>query len=111
LVGLRKELKEKFLEELTPSEKAFFLGKAREAVSLKGYRPSEDLFHYCYFLTLRERLRAMSRGRGEGYVRFLLVEGMKDVEEALGLYEERLEKDKLPEAGGSAEKFVEFFSR
>jgi hypothetical protein len=109
-IGLRKELKEKFLEEFTPSERAFFLNRAREAVNVKRYRPSEDLFHYCYFLTMRERLRAMGAQRGEGYARVLLIEGMKDVEEALRLYEERLEAGKLPEGKRSAEKFIEFLS-
>lgn len=109
-LGLKKELKEKFLQELTPSEKVFFLKTAREAITVKRYRPSEDLFHYCYFLTMKERLRAMSHQRGEGYVRFLLVEGMKDVEDAVKLYEERLEKGKLPEAERKAEQFIDFFS-
>jgi hypothetical protein len=107
---LRKELKEKFLQEFTPSEKIFFLKKAREAIFHKGYQASEDLFHYCYFLTMRERLRGISTQGAEGYLRFLLVEGMKDVEEAVKLYEEKLEAKKQPKINESGSKFIEYFS-
>ncbi len=55
--ALRKELKERFIRDLTPAEKALFLRKAKEAIFRKGYRATEDLFHYCYFLTVKERLR------------------------------------------------------
>jgi hypothetical protein len=107
---LRKELKEKFIHELTPSEKLFFLKKAREAISHKGYPAGETLFHYCYFLTLKERMRGISSQGGEGYVRYLLVEGTKDIEEAVQLYEERLENKKLTTADPSGCKFIEYFS-
>ncbi len=92
---LRKELRERFQAELTFSEKAFFLEKAREGIFEKGYRAGEDLFHYCWFLTLGERLRAIRPGRGEGRLRLLLVEGARDVEDAAKLYRERLEKARL----------------
>lgn len=107
---IRKELKEKFLRELTPAEKVFFLRKAREAVAIKRYRPSEDLFHYCYFLTLRQRLRGIRPASVEGYLRFLLVEGAREVEDAVRLYEERLDADRLPAPSGEGERFIEFFS-
>ncbi|MDI6890719.1 MAG: hypothetical protein QMC83_07275 [Thermodesulfovibrionales bacterium] len=107
---VRKELKEKFIRDLNPSEKLFFLKKAREAIMLKGYPACEDLFHYCYFLTLKERFHGISPQRGEGYLRFLLVEGTKDVEEAIKLYEERLEKKKLPIPDTEGYKFIEYFS-
>ena len=107
---LREELKEKFLRDLTPSEKLFFLKKAKEAIALKGYPACEDLFHYCYFLTLKERFRSISAEGGEGYLRFLLVEGKKDVEDAIKLYEERLEENKLPEPDKKGYKFLEYFS-
>lgn len=110
ILPLRKELKEKFIRDLTPSEKLFFLKKAREAIILKGYQACEDLFHYCYFLTLKERLRSISPQSGEGYTRFLLVEGMKDTEEAIKLYEERLEANKLPKPDKKGYKFLEYFS-
>jgi len=106
---LRKELKEKFLRDLNPSEKLFFLKKAREAV-LKGYRASEDLFFFCYYLTLRERFRNITAEREEGMLRLLLVEGKKEVEEAVRLYESRLEINKSPSPDESGLKFVEFFS-
>lgn len=107
---LRKELKEKFIRDLNPSEKLFFLKKAGEAITLKGYPACEDLFHYCYFLTLKERLRAVSTQGSDGYLRFLLVEGTKDIEEAIRLYEERLEKKKQPVPDEEDYKFLEYFS-
>ena len=107
---LRKELKEKFIHEVTASEKLFFLKKAREAISQKGYPAGETLFHYYYFLTLKERMRGISSQGGEGYMRYLLVEGTKDIEEAIQLYEERLENKKLTTADPSGYKFIEYFS-
>jgi len=109
-VPLRKELKEKFIQELNPSEKIFFLKKAKEAVLQKGYQAGEDLFHYCYFLTLKERIRSTSRGSGEGYLRFLLVEVTKDIEEAIKIYEEKLEKKRLSEPDRRGYKFIEYLS-
>jgi hypothetical protein len=44
-----KALKEKFLRELEPSEKLFFLKKTRECIIDRGYLAAEDLFYYCYF--------------------------------------------------------------
>lgn len=107
---IRKEFKERFILELTPSEKLFFLKSAREAIAQKGYPAGEALFHYCYFLTLKERMRKITSRGEEGYTRFLLVEGKKDIEEAIKLYEERLEKEKLliPDPVGST--FIEYFS-
>jgi len=107
---LRKELKEKFIQELTPSEKLFFLKKAREAITLKGYLAGEDLFYFCYFLTLKERIRSTRPQSGEGYLRLLFVEGTKDIEETIKLYEERLEKNKLPNPDPMSSKFIEYFS-
>lgn len=107
---LRKELKEKFIQELTPSEKFFFLKKAREAITLKGYLASEDLFYFCYFLTLKERIRGLSPQSGEGYLRLLFVEGTKDIEETIKLYEEKLEKKKLLKPDPRGSKFIEYFS-
>lgn len=107
---LRKELKEKFIRDLDPSEKLFFLKKAKEAILQKGYQAGEDLFHYCYFLTLKERILRIKPQSGEGYLRFLLVEGAKDIEEAIKLYEERLEKKKSSEPDIKGYKFLEYFS-
>jgi hypothetical protein len=107
---LRKELKEKFIEEFTPAEKIFFLRKADEAITVKGHRPSEDLFHYCYFHTMKERLRGIRPHGGDGHVRFLLVEGMRDIEEALKIYTERLEKDKSPWHAKAGRQFIEYLS-
>ena len=106
---IRRELKDKFLGELTPSERVFFLKKAREAVRLKGYRPGEDLFWYCFYLTLGERLRGIG-SQGEGYVKYLFVHGVKDIEDAVKMYEERLEKSKQPSPHPEGEKFMEYFS-
>ena len=107
---LRKELKEKFIQEFTPSEQLFFLKKAKEAIIQKGYPAQEDLFHYAYFLTILERMRRMRSEGGEGYMRFLLVEGTKDIEEAIKLYEERLNKKRLSHPDPAGFKFIEYFS-
>ncbi|RPI35492.1 MAG: hypothetical protein EHM54_08055 [Nitrospiraceae bacterium] len=107
---LRKELKEKFLRDLTPSERLFFLKKAREAIDQKRYPPSEDLFWYCYSLSIRERMRQIQPAGSEGYLRFLLVQGAKDTDEAIRMYGERLEKKKLPEADSEGHVFIEYFS-
>jgi len=106
---LRRELKEKFLRELTPSERVYFLKKAREAVRLKGYMPGEDMFWYCFYVTLGERLRQIG-SQGNGYVKFLFVQGVKDIEEMIREYEERLEKRKQPSQYPEGEKFIEYFS-
>jgi hypothetical protein len=107
---VRKELKEKFLRDLTVSEKVFFLGMARKAIGQKGYRASEDLFHYCYFHTMKERMRAIVPVRDEGYLRLLLVEGTKDIQETLKMFEERLEKTKSPSPDAKGIEFIEYFS-
>ncbi|MEW6109703.1 MAG: hypothetical protein AB1632_11135 [Nitrospirota bacterium] len=107
---LREELKKRFLQELTPSEKLFFIKMAKEAAAIKGYPVCEDLFHYCYFMTLKERIRGISPQGGGGYMRFLLVEGIKDIEEAIKLYGERLGKNKLPAPDPEARVFIEYLS-
>lgn len=107
---LRKELKEKFLRDLDPSERLFFLKKAKEAIASKGYRASEDLFYYCYYLTFLERFRNVTPQRDEGMLRFLLVEGKKDVEEMIKLYEARLEETKVPLPDEEGDKFIGYFS-
>jgi hypothetical protein len=107
---LRKELKERFLGEFTPYEQAYFLRTAREAILQKRYRASEDLFHYCYCLTLKERFRGISAGREDGVLRYLLVEGSRDLDDAVRLYEERLEKDRLPVPDQDGKRFLESLS-
>jgi hypothetical protein len=107
---MKEVLKEKFLTELIPSERIFFLRKAKEAVEQKGYPAGEDLFYYCYFLTLRERMRSIGAARGEGYVRVLLVEGTKEIEETIKTYEERLEKRKTIFPDPEALRFIEYLS-
>jgi hypothetical protein len=107
---LRKELKEKFLRDLTPSERLFFLKKAREAIDQKRYPSSEDLFWYCYSLSIKERMRQIRPAGGEGYLRFLLVQGAKDTDEAIKMYEARLEKKKQPAPDAEGHTFIEYFS-
>jgi hypothetical protein len=105
-----KALKEKFLHELEPSEKLFFLKKTRECIANRGYLAGEDLFYYCYFLTIKERFRSISPSGGEGYARFLLVEGTRDVDDAITLYEKRLEKNKLSKPDPTGCRYLEYFS-
>lgn len=107
---LRKELKGKFIEEFTPAEKMFFIKKADEAITEKDYRPSEDLFHYCYFHTMKKRLRSIRPDGSDGHVRFLLVEGTRDIEETLKIYTGRLEADKSPEHARAGRQFIEDLS-
>ncbi len=106
-----KALKEKFLRELDPSEKVFFLKKTQECIIERGYLAGEDLFYYCYFLTLRERFRKISPSGGEGYMRFLLVEGTRDLEDAVRLYESRLEKSKTTKPDPVGRKYLDYFSK
>ncbi|MFZ5906401.1 MAG: hypothetical protein ACOYVJ_03190 [Nitrospirota bacterium] len=106
----RKELREKFLRDFDPAERLFFLKKAKEAVFGKGYRASEDLFDYCYYLTLQERFRGISPDRNNGVLRFLLVEGKKEMEEAIKTHEARLEESKLPLPDVHGQQFIEYFS-
>lgn len=104
---IRKDLRERFQAELTAAEKAFFLRKAREAIFERGYRAGEDLFHYCWFLTMKERLRTIRPERGDGALRVLLVEGAREVEDAIKLYADRLEATKLPSPDGRGGRFLE----
>lgn len=107
---IREEHKEKFIRELTPSERVFFLKTAREAIESRRYRPSEDLFHYCYFMTMKERLETITPGRADGLERSLLVEGTRDIDDALKIYTDRLEESKSPTPDPSGRKFLEYFS-
>ncbi len=107
---MKEALKEKFLYELTLPERVFFLKEAREAVERKGSPAGEDLSHYCYFLTIRERMRRIVAAGGEGYVRVLLVEGTKEVEGTIKMCEERLEKEKRISPDPEALRFIEYLS-
>lgn len=107
---VRRELKDIFTQEFTSSEKLYFLKKAREGISQKGYPAGETLFHYCYFLTLKERMLGISSPVSDGFIRFLLVEGKKDIEEAITLYEEQLEKRRLSPPDSAGLTFIDFFS-
>jgi len=105
-----REHKERFLQELTAQEQAFFLKTAREAITSKGYRPSEDLFHYCFFMTMKERMKTIRPAGGDGMLRTLLVEGTKDLEDTLKFYIDRLEETRGAEPDPSCRRFIAFFS-
>lgn len=107
---IRQEHKEKFLSELTGSEKVFFLKTAREAIDVKRYRASEELFHYCYFMTMKERMKTISPSQSDGMMRILLVEGTRDIDDALKIYRVRLEETKGAASNFPAEKFIEYFT-
>jgi hypothetical protein len=107
---MKEVLKEKFLRDLTAAERLFFLRKAKEAIEQKGYPAGGDLFHYCYFLTLRERMRGIGAAQGEGYVRVLLVEGIREIEEMIRTYQDRLEKNKTASLDPEAFRFIEYLS-
>jgi hypothetical protein len=105
-----KEMKAKFLREFTPAEQLFFLKKARECVNQRGYPVSEDLFQYCWFLTLAERLRLIDPHHCEGLMRFLLVESRRDIQGEAKHYERRLEAKKLPAADRKAGRLLEYLA-
>lgn len=109
--NLLRELKEKFIKEFTSLEKLFFLQKAQEALNYKCYPVCEDLYYYCYFLTIKERLRNTKSSGSEGYLRLLLVHGMRETEDAIKLYEERLmdKRRSIPDERGH--EFIDFFSK
>ncbi len=113
LDGMTKwnELKAKFLRELLPAEQLFFLKKARECVAEKGYPVSEDLFNYCWFLTLRERLRLLGYGDGDGLMRFMLVQSRREIEGEVRALEKRLEDRKQPAADERGRMLLEFLRR
>ncbi len=90
LSNVLEELKGRFIKEFTSPERLFFLQKAQEAINQKGYPVCEDLYYYCYFLTIKERLRNTKSSGSEGYLRLLLVHGMRETEDAINLHEERL---------------------
>lgn len=101
-----KILAKRFLKELSPSEQYFFLNKVDEAIYKEGYTPDEDLFYYCYFLTLKERFRSIMPYRTEGYLRYLYAEGLKDVEDSIKNYKERIDL-KRALSGRKSKKAVE----
>ncbi len=107
---LRSELKERFIKDLTLSERLFFLQKARESIFQKGFPACEDLYHFCYFLTLRERFRSIRAVGNGGLHRVLFVYGMKDMEDAIKLHEERLKDGKKILPDKKEHEFIEYFS-
>ena len=106
-----KELKSKFLRDLAAGEQLFFIKKARECVHGKGYPVSEDLFNYCYYLTLRERLRLIDPQGGEGMMRFMLVASRQEVEAEVKSLEMRLEEKKRPAVDAQGDRMLDYFSR
>jgi len=104
------ELKAKFIRDFTPSEQLFFLKKARECVNLKGYPASEDLFNYCYFLTILERLRLIDCHGCAGFTRLMLVQSQKEARDEMNVYERQLEAKKLPAADRPSPRLLEFLA-
>lgn len=106
-----KELKVKFLRDFLPGEQLFLLKKVRECVNEKGYPVSEDLFNYCCFLTLRERLSLIRPQDGEGLMRFMLVESRREIESEVKALEKRLEARTRPIADKEGRLLLEFLGR
>lgn len=104
----RAELRERLLRDFSPAERAFFLRKAGEAVLQKGYPAGEDLYQYCYYLTLCERMKGIDVRGGPGYMKFLYTEGLRDVENTARIYEERLELRKSPSPDPDAVALLEY---
>ncbi len=89
-------LKEKLLQELTPSERWFFLKTAKEHL-LQGYPPTENLFYYCYFLTLERRLKELSTFQGNALMRYLMAHTEADLMDSLKRYRKLIEEEKQTE--------------
>lgn len=104
------ELKAKFLHEFTPSEQLFFLNKARECVNRKGYPATEDLFNYCYLLTILERLRLIDYHGCEGFTRLILVESQKETRDEIKFYERQLESKKQPIPNMLSSRLLEYIA-
>jgi hypothetical protein len=104
------ELKAKFLRDFLPAEQIFFLKKARECVIEKGYPVSEDLFNYCCFLTLRERLRTIDSASGDGLMRFMLVESRREIDGEVKAIEKRLEERKQEVSPEESRLIIEFLA-
>jgi hypothetical protein len=105
-----RELKAKFFRDFLPGEQIFFLKQARECVNEKGYPVSEDLFNYCYFLTLWERLHLIKPQDGEGLMRFMLVESCREIASEVKVLEKRLEARKRPIADEEGRLLLEFLA-
>jgi hypothetical protein len=105
---LSPHLKEQFLREFTSSERLYFLKQAQDSVFMDGYVPGEDLYQYCYFLTQQKRLESMSDPRANGLFRYLAVEGRKDIEEAVKIYKDRLDKNKRMLSFDEREHFIRY---
>lgn len=108
--SIRKELKERFIKELTMSERIFFLNKARESIFQRGFPACEDLYYFCYFLTLKQRLSSINSLGTLGFQKFLLVYGMKDLEDSIKMHEQRLIDMKKSLPDNKDLEFIEFFS-
>ncbi len=108
---IRQELKDKFLRDLTQREQLFFLKEAGKATIGKGYPVCDDLFYYCYFLTMHERLIDIDSQEAAGYMRFLHVEGRRDINKEIKHYEEKLEQKKQPMPNAAGHRLIEYLSR
>lgn len=101
-------LKEQFLREFSHSERLYFIKKTKEAIFIDGYVPGEDLYQYCYFLTQKKRLELLSDPGSAGIVRYLAVEGKRDIEETIKTYKALLEKNKHTSSFEERERFIRF---
>ncbi|MCX8030913.1 MAG: hypothetical protein N3A59_04945 [Thermodesulfovibrionales bacterium] len=108
---LRPELKEKFIKDFALSEKIFFLSKAKEAIFQKGYPACEDLYYFCYFLTLKQRLSNINTAGIYGFQKILLVYGKKDIEDMIKIHEDRLKDMKKDYLDSRDIEFIEYFNR
>ena len=81
--------KEQFIKEFNERESAFFLELAEKSV-IKGYPVCRDLYFYCYFST--HRFRFISQTRHDGRFRYIYALGLKELNDQISFYEERLKK-------------------
>jgi len=88
-----KFLKEKLLKELTPAEKWFFMKTAKEHI-MQGYPPTENLFYYCYFLTLEYRLKELINFNNDAIARYTMAYAMADIKSSLKNYRNRIDSER-----------------
>ncbi len=81
--------KEQFLKEFNGPEEVFFLKLAQKSI-LKGYPVCRDLYFFCYFSTLRHRF--LSQVGHDARFTHVYAWGLKDLNDQISLYEDRLKR-------------------
>ncbi len=91
-------LYEQFLREFNLEERRYFSRLARECIQERNYPRGEELYHYCYFSTLKYRLERLWRGqrRPSSLGAYVYAQSLKELEYSIGYYRNILEKGATP---------------